>query len=358
MSATGRTSERGVAADADGSGRIASLDGLRGVAIALVLVGHSIPFSTHARIGDLANLGVRVFFVLSGFLITQLLMREYERHGRISLRAFFARRFLRIVPPLCAFIVAIVVLERVGVLPTSDGASWLHVLTYTINYVPVSERPGHLGHLWSLAVEEQFYLLWPALIVLLGMQRSLRIAGVAIFVVPIVRYLTWRYLPEHRDGIKWQFQTVCDALAIGCAYAGIRKQLWTSVRFATWMESRWPVLLVPMIFVVNWYIVGRPRGGYLFGITALNAAIILFIEYCVHKVTSSLGRLLNTRLAVAVGLLSYSMYLWQQLLFAHHAKHLVQTFPVNLAITIAISGASYYCIECPLQYRRKSLSRV
>src|SRR5690348_3437161 len=118
--------------------RIPSLDGLRFVSIGLVLVGHSLAFSTHSRIGDVANLGVRVFFVISGLLITSLLLREHERHGAISLARFFARRALRILPPMLAFIVAVAIAEQVGWLPASGRASWLRALTYTINYVPAT----------------------------------------------------------------------------------------------------------------------------------------------------------------------------------------------------------------------------
>jgi len=338
--------------------RLASLDGLRGISIALVLVGHSLKFSFHERIGDLANLGVRTFFVISGLLITHLLLRELDKCGSISLSKFFGRRALRIMPPLFAFLAIVFVAEQLGWLPRSGLGAWLRAVTYTMNYAPVSDRPWHLGHIWSLAVEEQFYLLWPAAIVVFGARRSLRGTFAVILIVPCVRYVTWRYFPEHQDGIKWEFQTVCDALAIGCLLAGVRDKLWEHPRYRRIMRSWWPLLLLPAAFAVNWFIVGRPRIGYLFGITALNVLIALFIEYCVRSPDRIVGRFLAWRPMVALGTISYSMYLWQQLFFDAHPQNVTQTFPLDLVITVALATTSYFALERPLLAWRHRLSRV
>jgi len=335
-------------------GRIASLDGLRAVSIALVLVGHSLPYSSHGRIGDVANLGVRVFFVISGLLITHLLLREHARQGSISLSRFFGRRALRIMPPLFAFLAVVFVVERLGWLPQSDASSWGRALTYTINYVPAVDRPWQLGHIWSLAVEEQFYLLWPAAIVVFGVRRSLRGALAVILIVPLLRYLTWRYFPEHLTGIKWEFHTVCDALAVGCLFAGIRDQLWDIPGYRRIMQSAWPLVLVPLVLAVNWYVVGRPRVGYLFGITAMNVGIVLVIEYCIRNAAGLVGRVLNARPIVALGIISYSTYLWQQLFFGGSTR---QPFPLNLVLTILVAITSYVVLERPLLGWRHKLSR-
>lgn len=340
-----------------GTPRIASLDGLRAVSIALVLAGHSIAYSNIATVGDVANLGVRVFFVISGLLITSLLLREHAKQGSISLGRFFARRAIRILPPLLAFLVAVAIAERAEWIPAISTRSWAQALTYTINYVPAPARPASLGHLWSLAVEEQFYLLWPAVLVVLGIRRGLRGAWAVLVIVPLVRFLTWRYMPSHRDGIKWEFQTVCDALATGCVIAGIREQLWSNETWRRIMQSRWPLLLIPAVLALNWYIVGRPQAGYLFGITALNVCIGALIEYCVRNADTAGGRLLNAPVITTVGLLSYSMYLWQQLFFVHHPLSVVQHFPTNLCVTLAFAAFSYLALERPLVRWRQRLSR-
>ena len=104
---------------------------------------------------------MRCFFVLSGFLITTLLLKEFDSNGSISLKKFYARRTLRIFPAFYFFLLVLFVADRLGLVPRIDGSSWIHALTYTMDYVGLKDRPWNLGHIWSLAVEEQFYLLWP-----------------------------------------------------------------------------------------------------------------------------------------------------------------------------------------------------
>ena len=152
-------------------GRRAELDGVRGIAILLVLVGHA-----DYRLAPLAAAGVALFFTLSGYLITGLLLAEREKHGRLDLRRFYVRRFTRLAPPL------FVMLAVMGPLL---GASWRDLLgpaLWLTNYVDIlgGGLPA-FGHTWSLAVEEQFYLVWPvALLWLLGRRRPARVLSVTI----------------------------------------------------------------------------------------------------------------------------------------------------------------------------------
>ena len=154
------------------SGRYLALDGLRAIAILLVLVSHlqgtpgfpSMP-QGFWHLGNLGNLGVRIFFVLSGFIITHLLLREEARTGRASLAAFYRRRAYRILPPLLVFMVAMLGLRSLGVVNFATFR-WIRTLFFLGNVG--TDGTWTLGHLWSLAVEEQFYLLWPVLLVGLG----------------------------------------------------------------------------------------------------------------------------------------------------------------------------------------------
>ena len=136
-------------------GDIPSLDGLRALSIFLVLAGHANPgvqYSHAFKIGiDYANLGVRVFFVISGFLITSLLLKEQARTGGISLKLFYIRRGLRILPAFLLFIGCVVLLSHFGVTRV-PGWSWFYVLTYTVNFAPFPPFPWVLIHLWSLSV--------------------------------------------------------------------------------------------------------------------------------------------------------------------------------------------------------------
>src|SRR4051812_33530313 len=143
--------------------RIPSLDGLRAISIAFVLFAHlagtrNFPASrVVGKIVDFGALGVHVFFVISGYLITRLLLEELERRQRISLGRFYLRRTLRIFPPYYAFILALVAAQALGWLQLASR-DVMHAMTYTSNYY--LERSWFTGHTWSLSVEEQFYLLW------------------------------------------------------------------------------------------------------------------------------------------------------------------------------------------------------
>src|SRR5690242_7033616 len=164
--------------------RIPSLDGLRAVSIMLVLLGHLA--GTENSPADLkfltnyANFGVRVFFVISGFLITGLLLKEHAYSGRIDLRQFYVRRFYRIVPAAYAFLIVMVISAHHSLRPRDIALGFLYLTNY------VYPRPWVLGHLWSLAVEEQFYLLWPLLLVCFFRRRRL-ICMFGIGLPPLIR---------------------------------------------------------------------------------------------------------------------------------------------------------------------------
>ena len=157
------------------AGRIASLDGLRAISIGLGLLGHLAGtrfFPLTSAAGDffaLAETGVLIFFIISGFLITTLLLHELDNSGRINLLKFYFRRTLRIFPPYYFLIAVLLVLRFLGYISLSNY-DVLHAFTYTSNYF--YPEGWYLGHPWSLSVEEQFYLLWPAILLLSGKRKA------------------------------------------------------------------------------------------------------------------------------------------------------------------------------------------
>lgn len=140
-------------------GRIPSLDGVRAIAISLVVMGHWVESNYESDIaGAFASLGRRIFFVLSGYLITTLLMRERSRTSTIGLRKFYVRRAYRILPAAFLFMIPVFVIFW-------HDLRWYHMaaaLLYVVNFD--FTHPWYLGHLWSLSVQEQFYFLWPAVL--------------------------------------------------------------------------------------------------------------------------------------------------------------------------------------------------
>lgn len=283
--------------------------------------------------------GVRVFFVISGFLITTLLLKERERQGRISLRNFYIRRLLRIFPAFYTFLAVVGILVAVRWVQV-EKHDLIYALTYTTNYhYPVG---WVVRHTWSLAVEEQFYLLWPAVLAFAGVRRGLFAAMATMATVPILRVLTleWAHIPSEYFG--YQFHLTADALATGCVLAIARKWLGSQPRYLAFLGSRL-FLLVPVVAVLPMFLTDRPRLLGLLGIPLMNVAIALTID----RVTRIPIRLLNLAPLRFIGILSYSLYIWQEAFLNRDSTSWICAFPQNVVFALATACASYYLIEKP-----------
>lgn len=350
-------------------GRIPSLDGLRAISILLVVASHlggtvGFPLSHYVTAGvvNVGALGVSVFFVISGFLITGLLLSEQEQTGGIALGRFYYRRTMRIMPPYFAFVAFVAIAPWANWVQLRPGDLW-HALTYTMNYHP--DRGWPLGHTWSLAVEEQFYLLWPMGLLLLGRRRAAWFAITVIALAPLVRVFEVMLLPSDsilRLSQGQSFETVADALAVGCVLALLRVELWGQLWYRRLLASRWCMLLPVVVFVtpvMRMAMLPRAvRGIYaLAGVTIVNVSIALLIDWSVRNARGRIGRFLNSRLLVKIGVMSYSLYLWQEVFLNRHARVLVTSFPVNVLLAGLAAAASYYLVEAPALQLRARLER-
>lgn len=340
--------------------RIPSLDGIRCIAVFFVLISHckgTIGYTFPGYIDwffNLGNLGVRIFFVLSGFLITTLLINEHDKYGKISLKKFYMRRTIRIFPAFYFYIFSLSIAQYFGWVNLSIP-DFIHSLTYTINYQFGSS--WEVGHLWSLAVEEQFYLLWPLTLILLGKRNGIFFAGLVILLIPVVRVFTWHFIPSQHEGIGATFHTVCDALATGCVLAGI-KHYWGEVSFfGHKVQGPWVLFLVFSVFLLN-YLRGSISISYPVGLTLLNVSIALLIEWATRTENSLTGKLLNSRVFVYLGTLSYSLYLWQQPFLNKKSEFILTNFPLNLLLTFVAAMISYHLIEQPMLNLRHKYSRL
>jgi peptidoglycan/LPS O-acetylase OafA/YrhL len=324
--------------------RIPSLDGLRAISIACVLLAHlsgTRNFFTCRILELYGNFGVRVFFVISGYLITNLLLREQEKTGTVSLRDFYLRRVYRIFPAAYAFmIIAIAANWRV-----LSWSNLLTAITYTSNYY----HGGNwiLGHLWSLSVEEQFYLVWP-LTLLLSFRARVPIVLAVIVSGPPLRILFW--LLWGRRGLEHPFPVLADTLAMGCLLAILSPRLkaWQQV-----LTSRW-FLAVPVLTIVMPLLqLYNNRAYQVAGLTMMHAGIALSIEHAVKKNYW----LLNLRPIVWIGALSYSLYLWQQPFLNRNVASVWTAFPLNLAVALLCAAGSYYLVEQPFLAMRERRRR-
>jgi peptidoglycan/LPS O-acetylase OafA/YrhL len=329
---------------------IPSLDGLRAVSISLVLFAHLLGTRGFPQINlpGLGEFGVRVFFVISGYLITSLLLKERAKTGTIRLPTFYFRRLMRLSPALLFYLIVVFTLTALGAITLRPG-DVLHALTYTMNFH--FDRAWQVGHLWSLSVEEQFYLLWPAALLFAG-SRARNVCFSVIAVVPLIRIsllIFDRSLIIHSDEL---FFTIADTLAAGCALAFIQQGLWRNSWYTRFQNSPafWFVPLVAL--AINFNPIWRLQA--LLGFTAMNICIVLTIDQAVRLPTTAWGRFLNLKPMRTIGVISYSLYLWQQLFLNRASDNFLCAFPINLVLAILMAGASYVLVESPaLRLREK-----
>lgn len=298
----------------------------------------------------LGSLGVAVFFVLSGFLITGLLLKEVHDSGTIRLGRFYVRRSLRIMPAAFTFLfVAWLILHGSPANPPSG--EWLaSVFYYNDYYVAVHPRPGtQITHTWSLAVEEQFYLLWPALLLWRhrrGVTTVRRDLVLSILAVWIWRGSLAGVVPPHY--MQFAFDTRCDFLAFGCLLAVSRD----TRRFRGLAElahqHRWlPVLPILGLGVLTAVMMSIPTRPLAISYPLEGVLIALLV----HHLLAAQWRWLDHPVMRRLGTLSYSLYLYHLL-----ASHLTDTFwhgrwgvsVVGMGVALMLAWASYEWIERPL----------
>ncbi len=327
---------------------IPSLDGLRAVSILLVIFAHLL--GTHGfplrltRLGNAGELGVRVFFVISGFLITSLLLRELHRDGNISIGRFYFRRAMRLFPAAYALIIVVVLLAEKHLLDLHHP-DLIFALTYTMNYQDV--KGWQLGHLWSLAIEEQFYLLWPFLLVVLRPARSIRLLLILLGIAPFLRMLA-PYVTPAFNFLIWS-----DALATGCLLALLRDRLAANEWYSRLLRSRW-FFLVPLLVVAANF-VKNATFYELVSATTMNVGVALSIDWAMRNSDSLVGRFLNMPLVSFVGVLSYSLYLWQELFLDRYSSSRFCAFPLNVMLAVIVALLSYFLIEAPFLRLRASV---
>ncbi len=339
-----------------------ALDGVRALAIVLVILGHlagtrNMPLEASRTTSICATLGVRIFFVLSGFLITTLILAEHRRTGSVSLRSFYARRAYRIFPAFYTYLAVVSVLAVLGFVSLLHG-DLLAAATYTMNFH--RPRAWYFGHLWSLSVEEQFYLAWPAVFLALERRGAMIVAGLVTAAGPLARVGVWVLAAGHRDGIGETFPTVFDALAAGCLLAGVRQALALSRRYTAF--SRSPLFAVVPLAVVLAAAVPRVSFQFALGESIQNVGVALTIDWLVrcHPTPAArmFGRIFDAPAIVWLGRISYSLYLWQQPFLNRAGTWWAQAFPVNLGAAFAAAILSFYLVERPFLRLREQRTRA
>ena len=335
-------------------GHLVQLDGIRGIAILLVLVGHhgihtyrtAEPFE---RSVDFGYLGVTLFFVLRGYLITRLLILEENRSGTVSLKRFYARRALRLFPALWLYLLVVAGLTWAGALVGNPWTSFVASLLYIRNIV----GQGHeTNHLWSLSLEEQFYFVWPVLFCLLPLRNRARLAWA---IAGIVVVFAWRTLAERYglariDVIFRRSDFRFDSPLFGCGLALVEALYPQSLAILNRTLVRRTVFGLGSVLI--WYLWTSfdpsPLRWVEFSLFAALSAV--FIGSQLGPSRRSRRRLLSWRPLAGLGTISYGVYLWHQLFFGptNESLGILRSFPWNILATFVAAGLSYVLLERPL----------
>jgi peptidoglycan/LPS O-acetylase OafA/YrhL len=343
-----------------------ALDGLRGLAVAAVLVFHG---------GHLSGgfLGVDAFFVLSGFLITSLLLAEARDRGGIALGAFWARRARRLLPALACVLLAValyaVLLAKPDELATIRGdalatigyfANWRAIFT-SRDYWTLFRSPSPLDHTWSLAIEEQFYLVWPLLVAVLVLGSRGRAAARRLFVASVVlalASLVWTLVifePANVSRVYYGTDTRVASILVGGAFAA-----WLALRGPT-RAGRARVALEAgaigslVLLAIAWTrLSGSSNVLFRGGLFVCAVATVIVIAAAVHPRPGPVRRLLSFRPLCALGLISYGVYLWHWPIYValdRSRAHLAgwPLLGLRVAATLAVAIVSYRVVEQPIR---------
>ena len=343
------------------------LDGVRALAVIAVLGYHlEVPFLR----GGL--LGVGMFFTLSGFLITFILLREWDDHGRIDLKRFWLRRARRLLPAVILLLL-VVLAATVLVAPDDLGdrlVESLAAMFYVSNWATIASDssyfvafagPGPLDHLWSLAVEEQFYLVWPLLFV--GLLTPLRrhIGRVALITLGLAAAsFVWMYLVAEPGFDNTRAYEGTDTRAGGLLLGAVLAMVWRPDRLTAQIAGSARDVVdgigLAALGVLVWQVVATDPFSlslYRGGLLLLSLATALLLAVAVHP-ASRMGALLGTAPMVWIGERSYGIYLWHLPVIAFTPVTVLPDRPVvlgatQLALSVALAALSWTFVEDPIR---------
>ncbi len=346
---------------------IPSLNGLRAFSILLVIFSHlmvvdSFPGFLKTFLEPIANgeIGVRLFFVISGFLITWLLIKEKEKTGRINIKKFYIRRLLRIFPVFYFYILFVFLVSRV-----TGNAIRYEVFITSFLYLQNFGFGGYhwlLSHSWTLAVEEQFYLIWPWIARQTSNKLPILISLLVLVIGLLSRIIAYKF-PSLSNYLLLPFLMHIDFLYGGCLLAFIiaYKQEWYKRQIA---KIRGWILPVGLFFVfIFGYYEFDPRLDRLvlpIAGTYMTIYFVILIGWVTNKSNSNstVYKLLNNSILNRIGILSYGLYVWQQFflvpIYNSYSEYWWTQFPQNILLLIVAVQFSYYIIEKPfLQIKKR-----
>lgn len=327
-----------------------ALDGLRGCAILCVLAGH---------LGWPVFGGSVIMFPLSGFLITSILLKHRQKAGSIKLSSFYAKRFLRLIPALVVMLILINIIAALARPAEASGlqSDTLYSLLYAANWSHVwgTAQTLYLAHLWSLSVEEQFYLMWPLVLIIVREARSL------VLVCACIAVMSWAVrvnaLAAYGQGIAYLSTFArLDGLMLGAALAALlaTPAYESLVRLTQQYRQLWRVCVFSACFVL--IVCLHVFGGYMpqtlvVGMTIVSLCAVLIILACVLPQQTAIAHILSHPVLTHIGKISYGIYLWHYPLILLMEENRIAA----AALSILAGQISFYLIEQPVMHRQMSL---
>jgi peptidoglycan/LPS O-acetylase OafA/YrhL len=357
------------------TGYLPTLDGWRAIAILLVILDHGGMFyfsdqgpHPSPRLQSYAlrgAIGVDIFFAISGFLICTLLLREQQKTARINLRSFYTRRIFRILPPYLLYLAVITALSAAGLIIVQKR-ELLASLLFFRNYLPAVDSRDigwYTGHFWSLAVEEHFYLLWPAMLLFLHRRHATLAAIALIIAIALWRSLDLRFhlFPLNSEILDHRTDLRLDSLLYGClfalAFSSQANSLQSKLNFPIWLISAAALIILTADFFSR-----TPLRESIADTIRPPLFAILVVATVIHP-HWLIARVLEDARLRWIGRISYSLYIWQQFFLVIYfvPRPLPggrwQELPLSLISILACATASYYLVEQPLIHLAHRLTR-
>lgn len=333
--------------------RFKSLDGIRGLSILLVVFGHSYNSFISGGLASFLDkyyihhsVGVSLFFVLSGYLITKLLIIEENEKGRVCLKKFYYKRLIRIFPAYYFYILCIFLFNYLYQYGISDE-SFIGALLYSGWYYPVDNDLEFFGHFWSLSIEEHFYFIFPILFIMVKKHR-VNLIFALILMAPVIRVLNYYFLPLYKAKMGYLTHTRYDMILWGCLLASIESKRFINI-IQNYFSSKYKYF-IPFValFLINPYlkVLLGAKYKYLVAYT-LDGAFISLIILLIMNNKIQYNKIFENVILVKIGIYSYSIYIWQQ----------VFTFkvgaPWNILFVVIVSVASFHLVEKNFMKLRK-----
>lgn len=343
--------------------RIGGLDFVRGQAVLLVMAGHAaeaVP-SIADTMGVVSGLGVKIFFVLSGFLITKLLINELNARQRIDFRSFYIRRAARLMPAFYLYLLTAIaaVTLRGNPLPwDAIAASMLYITNYYQAFTGAA--PNLVAHCWSLAVEEQFYFIWPICCHLLFRKNLSFTKYLTIFIITIWCWRLFLLLIANAsaDYLYRALDTRADELIVGCLLAVFyEKTEWRDRIHIATKKTTVRIILIPAIYALTYIdgqnVIFKYSVGYM--IEPFIIALLVVLSIQISSGDGIAARIINSQLLTHIGKVSYGMYLFHGLIM-HAVQRAAEargcgfwlSLTMAISMTYAFAALSFRWFETPM----------